>query len=147
MGSAFIDCWKCDVCGFRWIKGEIWPTHCASKKCRSRKWNSLSVGVNDAVVDTKSESLTPVQVRTTALGIAKQPMNMNDDTESFPRTARVSIPTATVAIEPVVDIVPRVDGPICMACEASMVEGTGKLAGRWACKDVSCPRYGIEVRR
>lgn len=135
------------MCGFRWIKGEIWPTHCASKKCRSRKWNSLSVGVNDAVVDTRSESRAQVQVRTTVLGLAKQPMNMNDDTESFPRTERVSIPTATIAVEPVVEDAAEGYVPTCMVCEGSMVEGSGKLAGRWACQDVSCPRYGIEVRR
>lgn len=37
--------------------------------------------------------------------------------------------------------------PACMACEGLMVEGHGKSAGRWACQDVSCPRYGIEVKR
>ena len=39
MGSAFVDCWKCDVCGHRWIKTEIVPTHCPSKLCRSRKYD------------------------------------------------------------------------------------------------------------
>lgn len=39
MSSCFVDCWKCDDCGFRWIKTEAWPERCASSKCRSRKWN------------------------------------------------------------------------------------------------------------
>jgi hypothetical protein len=38
MGTAWVECWKCDVCGHRWIKGELYPEQCA--KCRSRKWNS-----------------------------------------------------------------------------------------------------------
>lgn len=37
--------------------------------------------------------------------------------------------------------------PVCMACEGPTVEGQGKSAGMWACQDVSCPRYGIEVKR
>lgn len=37
--------------------------------------------------------------------------------------------------------------PTCMSCDGTMVEGQGKSAGRWACQDVSCPRYGIEVKR
>lgn len=40
MSTAWVECWKCDVCGFRWIKGEIWPERCASSKCRKRNWNT-----------------------------------------------------------------------------------------------------------
>lgn len=37
--------------------------------------------------------------------------------------------------------------PTCMACEGSIVEGAGKSSGLWACQDVSCLKYGIEVKR
>lgn len=40
MSTAWVECWKCDVCGFRWIKGETWPERCASSKCRKRNWNT-----------------------------------------------------------------------------------------------------------
>ena len=39
MGTAWVECWKCDECGFRWIKTEVFPERCPSRKCRSRKWN------------------------------------------------------------------------------------------------------------
>ncbi|MEG9430739.1 hypothetical protein [Terriglobus sp. ADX1] len=32
--------WVCDVCGHEWLQGTTVPTHCASSKCRSRKWNA-----------------------------------------------------------------------------------------------------------
>lgn len=57
---------------------------------------------------------------------------------------KTGVPELTVAGLEVVSVEPA---PVCMACECSMVEGRGKLAGRWACQDVSCPRYGLEVRR
>ena len=38
------DCWVCEVCGFAWlVRGKEIPTHCASSKCRSRKWNGGAV--------------------------------------------------------------------------------------------------------
>lgn len=40
MTTAYVECWKCDECGFRWIKSETWPERCASSKCRSRRWNN-----------------------------------------------------------------------------------------------------------
>ena len=50
MSIVWVECWKCDECGFRWIRGEIWPDRCASSKCRKRSWNKLakqSVGAVD----------------------------------------------------------------------------------------------------
>ena len=49
MSSVFVDCWKCDECGHRWIKTGAIPTHCASSKCRKRSWNKKerSNGVED----------------------------------------------------------------------------------------------------
>jgi hypothetical protein len=47
----------------------------------------------------------------------------------------------------VVDVLPAVvETPTCGACEGSMVEGRGKLAGQWACGDVSCSRYGLKQK-
>ena len=39
MSTAWVECWKCDECGFRWIKTEIYPERCASSKCRKRSWD------------------------------------------------------------------------------------------------------------
>jgi hypothetical protein len=32
--------WVCDKCGHTWLQSERMPTHCASSKCRSRRWNA-----------------------------------------------------------------------------------------------------------
>ena len=48
MGTAWVECWRCDECGHRWIKGETWPTHCASSKCRKRTWNKLGTIMDQA---------------------------------------------------------------------------------------------------
>ncbi|OYV38945.1 MAG: hypothetical protein B7Z80_08700 [Rhodospirillales bacterium 20-64-7] len=35
------DVWHCDECGHEWtITAGVVPEQCASKKCRTRKWNS-----------------------------------------------------------------------------------------------------------
>lgn len=39
MSKLWVECWKCDECGFRWIKSDILPERCASSKCRKRSWN------------------------------------------------------------------------------------------------------------
>lgn len=38
MATAWVECWKCEACGHRWIKGELYPSQCG--KCRSRRWNA-----------------------------------------------------------------------------------------------------------
>ena len=40
MAAIQIDGWKCEQCEHVWLAqaGKV-PTHCASSKCRSRKWN------------------------------------------------------------------------------------------------------------
>lgn len=52
-----MECWKCDVCGFKWIKGEVWPEQCSRKACRSRKWNKGAV---------QDEAAEPVAVEAAA---------------------------------------------------------------------------------
>lgn len=42
MSTAWVECWKCDPCGHRWIKGDLYPAQCA--KCRSRKWDKPEQG-------------------------------------------------------------------------------------------------------
>jgi len=44
MATVWVECWKCDQCGHRWIKTENWPTQCASSKCRKRSWNESGDG-------------------------------------------------------------------------------------------------------
>lgn len=43
MSTIWVECWKCDECGHRWIKTELWPERCASSKCRKRSWNKNQV--------------------------------------------------------------------------------------------------------
>lgn len=40
-------CWVCDVCGFAWLVTGEAPSHCASSKCRSRKWNKGEASANN----------------------------------------------------------------------------------------------------
>ena len=73
MGTAWVECWKCDVCGHRWIKTELWPSHCASSRCRSRRWNGGQVqpvkpeSVTVPAVAPVGEVLPPVKVDREAL--------------------------------------------------------------------------------
>lgn len=39
MGEVTRDCWKCDICGWEWLKEGRIPSRCASSKCRSALWN------------------------------------------------------------------------------------------------------------
>ena len=39
MGEVTRECWKCDVCGFEFIKGLKEPYRCPSQTCRSVLWN------------------------------------------------------------------------------------------------------------
>lgn len=61
MSTIWVECWKCDVCEFRWIKEELWPDRCKRKSCRSRQWNKLSAK-SVGVVETKMVSVSPVVV-------------------------------------------------------------------------------------
>jgi hypothetical protein len=85
MGTAWVECWKCDECGHRWIKGDTWPSHCASSKCRKRTWNKLGAGLGSTTVargntvldrDNKQEGLKPRLPSTT-------PPRMNDAMATF----------------------------------------------------------------
>jgi hypothetical protein len=64
MSTAWVECWKCDECGFRWIKTEVWPERCASSKCRKRSWNK-NAGVAQTVraLDPTEEGKTSPAVR------------------------------------------------------------------------------------
>ena len=35
----------CDICGHEWLPRMPSPSHCASSKCRSRRWNSGEAAV------------------------------------------------------------------------------------------------------
>ena len=59
MGSASRDVWMCDACGHEWLKGDKLPTHCASSKCRSRKWNK---GGEQSCVSVPAEALPEREV-------------------------------------------------------------------------------------
>lgn len=50
MATAWVECWKCEACAHRWIKGELYPAQCG--KCRSRKWNeSAGKDILDQAID------------------------------------------------------------------------------------------------
>lgn len=36
--------------------------------------------------------------------------------------------------------------PFCVSCEAPLVEGRGKLSGKFACEDQACSMYGKEQK-
>src|SRR5262249_40608065 len=96
MGSAFVDCWKCDECGHRWIKGENYPTHCASGKCRKRSWDSKSgIKVYERKQDALPSPIIPKPAYPGPLSsvkmnpamerfMAKQPPPFSDRMESTP---------------------------------------------------------------
>ena len=58
MSTVWVECWKCDECGYRWIKGEVWPERCPSRKCRKRQWDH-----GGAVVASQSPSGTESSVK------------------------------------------------------------------------------------
>jgi hypothetical protein len=40
MACITVDAWKCDICGYVWMKKPgVMPVQCAKSKCRSRIWN------------------------------------------------------------------------------------------------------------
>lgn len=100
MATAFVECWKCDVCGFRWIKTETWPERCPSRKCRTRQWNQ-SAGASGAVVATKLPSPVRTPIATTAVEPVKLATKMNDAMANFLKAARPVIPEVSVAEEAV----------------------------------------------
>lgn len=76
MAIVWVECWKCEGCGHRWIKTEIWPAQCA--KCRSRKWN-LNAGASNAGSDIKlpvqppapGATIAPKSARTAGIPIGR----------------------------------------------------------------------------
>lgn len=54
MGTALRECWVCVICTHAWIKGKKVPTHCASSKCRSRRWNQDVVVVREVLESLKA---------------------------------------------------------------------------------------------
>lgn len=53
MSLVWVECWKCDECGHRWIKTLLKPERCPSRACRKRSWNKnqLFVPANPASAD------------------------------------------------------------------------------------------------
>jgi hypothetical protein len=39
MSIVVVQGWHCAVCGYEWLKIGKPPLRCASRRCRSRKWN------------------------------------------------------------------------------------------------------------
>lgn len=63
MSTAWVECWKCDECGFRWIKTEVWPERCASSKCRKRSWNKDAIPTGLLAGQMKTFTITAVPAK------------------------------------------------------------------------------------
>lgn len=61
---------QCDVCGHEWIATSAAPSHCASSKCRSRRWNDSGATVAPAVTITPKPMIAKPPAPTSAPAIA-----------------------------------------------------------------------------
>lgn len=97
MSTAWVECWKCDECHFRWIKTEVWPERCPSRGCRKRSWNKLG-----AAVPASNGELAPQPSSGAAIAaqpdaaLAKissiQPVKMNPAMAKFMDQVRTEVP-------------------------------------------------------
>lgn len=161
MATVFVECWKCEQCNHRWIKGELWPTQCA--KCRSRRWNGTGQEANRGRDARHTPEPEPSnggyrgQQASASLPIANggsggfthsgesierrtsNPVKGNDAMLAFLSKLHVAIPDSPP--DPV-DDEPK---PSCSECDGRMagklIKGRGMV---YACTDVGCPMYGLE---
>ena len=131
MGTAWVECWKCDACGHRWIKGELYPAQCS--KCRSRKWD------NERGAASSGRTPAPERQAGKEGSIPFSPTKSSmDDLRAI---CAGNVPSSVYhEPEPEPEIRPLCKNP---ECEKPM---TQVKFGKWACADVSCPRYGVEVK-
>lgn len=92
MGTVWVECWKCDVCGHRWIKGELWPEQCGSSKCRSRRWNASAKSAS-AVEQAQASAVEREAERP---AVASEPLPVAD-VSALPVVDRLAVARAAVA--------------------------------------------------
>ena len=134
MSTAWVECWKCDECGFRWIKTEVWPERCASSKCRKRSWNKSGSG------ERQTQESAPVD-KTTAHSSNVRVSNPASPTKPKVNPAMAQFLT-THPIHHPEPIEETITLRRCLECDNAMRE----VKGKWACVDVGCAMYGREQR-
>lgn len=117
MGTAWVECWKCFDCKHRWIKGELYPSQCPKRSCRSRKWDV------DAGSSPEAAPVEPVVVAAMPAAVEPEPVA---DLSTFPVADRLAVARAAMAkvSEPKGEILPPavVLGP-CPYTEADYETG------------------------
>lgn len=144
MSTAWVECWKCDECGWRWIKTETWPERCPSRGCRKRSWNHNSGdGARQthqtAGADKGLGQPSVVQVSNPAPPTISsiQPVKMNPAMAKFMDQVRIEVP-----IEELAQPVPEVRYCLNTTCESVLRLVKGKLV----CMDQSCGMLGIDQK-
>lgn len=74
MSLVWVECWKCDECGHRWIKTPLHPERCPSRACRKRSWNK-----DQAFVPADPTSAADVAAASEASRIARYLPRVNPD--------------------------------------------------------------------
>lgn len=81
--------WVCDVCGWVWLQGEKIPSHCASNKCHSRRWNHKA-GSDVAILAAKPESEVATTPAPEVVKLAAEPTARTSQRPAHdPETCRV----------------------------------------------------------
>lgn len=153
MAIVWVECWKCELCGHRWIKTGDAPRLCS--KCKKTGWNKNgnSQDVPQAAerglvvkesqgVDDRARSIQQLGAasRTNPHSVASKPVAVSEsDLRSI---CAGKTPHVDVEQEKVEDVTPK-----CCECDKSM---TGKVIKgvvvAWACTDAGCPMYGLEQK-
>lgn len=87
MSTAWVECWKCDECGHRWIKTEVWPEQCPKRPCRSRNWNKLGL-MSQASAPATNKPVAPAPLDKPAVPVVK----MNPAMERFMQGVKITEP-------------------------------------------------------
>ena len=119
MAEVEVLAWKCDVCGYIWLRLERVPTFCANRRCRSRRWNRGNV----------------LQVNFPGAHIAS-PLTKESSSMGWENSVGV---TSSI-IEARVSNVMR--ERVCRSCEDTLLLYNGK----WVCSSLECGLYGVEQR-
>lgn len=149
MGVTEVQAWSCDQCGYLWIKvsGRN-PLRCPG--CRTRRWNSGRGGMANAVslkatraIHAGSSPDPPTKINDKLQEKAYQPTapaKSKVEVEKFVSRALAQAPASERSED-------QSEAPVRICrnpdCGKVLVESRGK----WSCADVSCPRYGMEVKR
>jgi hypothetical protein len=148
MSTASVECWKCDECGWRWIKAETWPERCASSKCRKRSWNKNGGSGERQTQSTSGGRAIDVQVSSPASPVKSDLEALRAICEGKPMDDADRHHAETCGCEALGGVCDKVShdqtdySPRCVVCDSPMRD----VKGKWACQDVSCGKYGVEQK-